>query len=87
MRNLEGDARSVAGALIGADSAAVFELAQGRQGLIDDLMVGVAAVADDEREAAGIMFECRIVEPVADWVVRRFRVRLVFTVHRCLYGV
>ena len=72
VRDLECDARSVAGALVRADAAAVFELAQRSQGLVDDLVVGRPAVADDEREPAGVVLESRVVEADTAWRCRSF---------------
>src|SRR5699024_3745976 len=72
VRDLECDARSVAGALVGADAAAMLELAQRGQGLVDDLVVGRSAVADDEREPAGVVLEGRVVEADTAWRCRSF---------------
>ncbi|GAA1801676.1 hypothetical protein GCM10009713_09170 [Brevibacterium celere] len=62
VRDLQGEAGAVAGALVGADAAAVLELAQRPQRLFDDLVVGRTAVADDESETARIVFERGVVE-------------------------
>ncbi|SIJ69489.1 Uncharacterised protein [Mycobacteroides abscessus subsp. abscessus] len=62
VRDLQRDACSVAGAFVGGDASAVFELAQRAQGLFDDEVVGLPAVPDDEGEPAGVVLERGIVE-------------------------
>ena len=81
MGHLERDARTVAGALVRADAASVLELAQSGQGLFDDLVVGRSAVADDECEAAVVVFERRIVETDAARRGRGLGGRLNAVVH------
>ena len=55
MRDLHGDARAVPRALIAAHAAAVLHVAQRREGLLHDQVVGGTAVARDEGETAGIV--------------------------------
>src|SRR5699024_8990555 len=50
----------------------MLELAQRGQGLVDDLVVGRSAVADDEREPAGVVLEGRVVEADTAWRCRSF---------------
>ena len=62
VRDLHQDAGAVAGARIGADRAAVFEVAQDVQRVGDDLMRLLALDVGDEADAAGILFQRGIVE-------------------------
>ena len=62
VRDLHEDARAVAGARIGADRAAMLEIAQDRQRVGDDLMRLAALDVGDEADAAGILFQRRIVQ-------------------------
>ncbi len=62
VRNLHKDAGTVAGARIGADCAAVFQVAQDGQRVLDDLVRGLALDVGDEADAAGVLVEPRIVE-------------------------
>jgi hypothetical protein len=61
VRNLRQNAGAVAGARIGADRAAVFEVAEDLQRIFDDLMRLAALDVGDEADAAGILVEARIV--------------------------
>jgi hypothetical protein len=62
VRNLHQDARAVAGARIGADRAAMFEVAQDVERVGDDLMRPLALDVGDEADAAGILFQRKVVE-------------------------
>ena len=62
VRDLHQDAGAVAGARIGADRAAMLEVDQNRQRILDDLVRLAALDVGDESDAAGILGECRIVE-------------------------
>jgi hypothetical protein len=53
---------TVAGTGIGADCAAVFEVAQRVQGQRDDVVAGRAAKCRDHGEAAGVTFLCWVVQ-------------------------
>ena len=60
MRDLHKDAGAVAKTRVGADGAAMLEVAQDRQGIRNDLMRLLALDVGDEADAAGILFERRI---------------------------
>ena len=62
VRNLHQNAGAVAGARIGADRAAVFEVAQDAERVGDDLMRLHALDVGDEADAAGIFLERRVVQ-------------------------
>jgi hypothetical protein len=64
VRDLHQDARAVAGARIGADRAAMFEVAQDRNRVLDDLVRLAALDVGDEADAAAILVEAGIVEAV-----------------------
>ena len=64
VRDLHQDAGAVAGARIGADRAAMLEIAQDRERVLDDLVRLAALDVGDEADAAGILVERRIVEPL-----------------------
>jgi hypothetical protein len=55
VRHLHGDARAVARALVSAHATAVLHVPQRREGLLHDEVVGGAAVASDEGEAARVV--------------------------------
>ena len=64
VRDLHQDAGAVAGARIGADRAAMLEIAQDGERVLDQL-VGLAALdVGNEADAAGILVERRVVEPL-----------------------
>ena len=67
VRNLNQDASAVAGARIGANRTAVFEVAQNVDGVVDDLMAFLALDIGNEADAAGIFFERRIVKTFGGW--------------------
>ena len=77
VRRLEQDPGAVAGLWIGAGSAAVPEIDQHFQRLIDHAMsVGTIDVGD-HANAAGVAFECRVVQPrLAHLFKPRLRVRV-----------
>ncbi len=62
VRNLDQDAGAVAGARIGADGAAMLEIAEDRQGVLDDLVRFFSFDVGDKADAAGAFAERRIVE-------------------------
>ena len=62
VRDLHQDAGAVAGARIGADRAAVLEIAEDGERVLDDLVRLAALDVGDEADAAGILVERRIVE-------------------------
>ena len=62
VRNLDQDAGAVAGARIRADRAAMFEVAQDVDRVGDDLMRLHTLDVGDEADAAGILFQARIVQ-------------------------
>ena len=62
VRHLHQHAGAVAGVGLAAAGAAMVEIAQDLDGLLQDL-VGLAALhVDDEADAAGVVLELRIVE-------------------------
>jgi hypothetical protein len=65
VRDLGDDARAVAGARIGADRAAVLEVAQGVEGGVDDVVPGGAAHGGDHRETAGVLLGRRVVHALS----------------------
>ncbi len=60
--DLREDARAVTDERVGARGAAVVEVAQGRQGVVEDVVPGAPAHRRDERDAAGIVLELAAVE-------------------------
>jgi hypothetical protein len=62
VRNLHQDAGAVAGARVGADRAAMLEVAQNADRVGDDLVRLLALDIGDEADAAGILFQAEIVE-------------------------
>ena len=64
VRDLHQDAGAVAGARIGADRAAMFEIAEDRDRVLDDLVRLAALDVGDEADAAGIFFVARIEQAV-----------------------
>ncbi len=63
VRNLHQDPGAVAGARIGADRAAVLEVAQDREPVLDDLVRLASLDVGDEADAAGVMLAERIEHP------------------------
>ena len=62
MRHLDENARAVAGIGLAAAGAAVVQVQQHLQGLLDD-RVGLPALdVDDEPDAAGLVLELRVVK-------------------------
>ncbi len=70
VRHLHQDAGAVAGARVGADRAAMFEIAQDRDRVLDDLVRLAALDVGDEADAAGILFVTRIEQAVRGRHVR-----------------
>ncbi len=64
VRHLEQDPRAVAGVGLGAGGATVVEVAQGRQRLRDDVVAGVPGQGGHEGDAAGVVLEAWVVEPL-----------------------
>ena len=62
VRDLDQDAGAVAGARVGADRAAMLEIAQDGEGILDQLVRGAALDVGNEADAAGILFERGIVK-------------------------
>jgi len=56
VRLLHQNAGAVAGAWVGADGAAMFEVEKDRQAVLDDLMRRLALDVGDEPDASGILF-------------------------------
>ena len=64
VRDLHQDAGAVAHARIGADRAAMLEIAEDAQAVFDGLVRLAALDVGDETDAAGIFLQRRVVEPV-----------------------
>ncbi|MGY4466834.1 hypothetical protein ACVWWK_002516 [Bradyrhizobium sp. LB9.1b] len=62
VRDLHQNAGAVTGARIGADGAAVLEVAEDAECVRDDLVGLLALDVGDEADAAGILFQARIVQ-------------------------
>ena len=62
LRDLHQDAGAVAHAVVGAGRAAVFQIAQDAQPILDDLVRLAALDVGDEADAAGVLVERRIVK-------------------------
>ncbi len=62
MRHLDEHARAVAGIGLAAAGAAVIEVAQHLDGLLEDAVRFAALDVDDEAHAAGLVLEPRVVE-------------------------
>ena len=60
VRHLHQDAGAIAGARIGADRAAVLEIEQDRQRILDDLVRLAPFDIGNESDPAGILFQRRI---------------------------
>ena len=60
---LDQDARAVAHQLVGAHRAAVVEVLEDLQTLLDDAVRSLALDVGDEADAAGVAFLARVVEP------------------------
>src|SRR6185503_19405077 len=82
VRNLHENAGTVAGARIGANSAAMFEVAQNDDRVGDDLMRLLALDVGDEADAAGILLHAEVVQALGRRTpsmfardVGRFRIR------------
>src|SRR5262249_31008061 len=63
--DLQGDARAVAGARIAAGCSAVRQVAEDLEALCDDLVGRLTLDGGHKSEPAGIVFERRIVQPLA----------------------
>ena len=84
-RNASGtwmqDARAVAGVRLGAGGAAVVEVAQGGERLLDDVVAGHAGQGRHEGDATGVVLVAGVVEPLAARSGRSDRVRCEGTGH------
>src|SRR5262249_11693809 len=67
VRDLHQDAGAVAGARIGADRAAMLEIAQDRERVLNDLVRLAPLDVGDEADTARILVERRIVETLRLW--------------------
>ena len=93
MRDLHEDARAVAGERVGADGAAMGQIFEDLQTVLDDLAARPAFQIGDEADAAGIVLVLRIVESLRRRR-RRPRPKLARTIsghamtssHETLYG-
>src|SRR5207302_10182001 len=65
VRRLQEDAGTVAGFLLGSRRAPVLQVAEDPERLDDDVVRRAALDVDDESEAAGIVFERRVVEALS----------------------
>ena len=70
VRHLHQNAGAVAGVFLAAASAAMIEILQDHERLLDDLVRLFALDIDDKADAAGIVFETRIVKPLFGWQTR-----------------
>ena len=80
VRKLDEDARAVTGLGVGAGRSAVLEMLERAQRLRDRLVAAHAVEPRDERDAAGVVLERRVIEallphrphpPPDCWLVRR----------------
>jgi hypothetical protein len=62
VRDLHQQAGAVTRVHLAPAGAAVIEIAQHLQGLLDDLVGGASLDMDDEADAAGVMLETRVIE-------------------------
>ena len=62
VRNLHEDAGAVAGKRVGADGAAMGQILQDLEALLDDFVARPGLQVGDEADAAGIVFSLWIVE-------------------------
>jgi hypothetical protein len=62
VRQLEQDARAVTGIHFATTGAAVIEVHQDGQGLLNNIMGTFTLHLTDETDATGVMFELRVVE-------------------------
>ena len=69
--DLGEDARAVTHERVGAGGAPVLQVAQGGQGVVDDVVPGAAAHRGDERDPAGVVLVLGAVEPLVCWLWRR----------------
>ena len=62
--DLHQDAGAVTGVRLGARGAAVLQVAQGGEGLHQDLVAGLTGQGGDEGHATGVVLVARVVEPL-----------------------
>ena len=67
MRHLHEHASPVAGKRVGADGAAMGQVFEDLQTVLDDRVARPRLQVGDEADAAGIMFSFRIVESLRRW--------------------
>src|SRR5262249_13492449 len=70
VRDLYQNARAVAGARIGANRPAVFEIAEDGERILDQLVRFPALDVGNETDAAGVLLERGIVKPTRGWQTR-----------------
>src|SRR5581483_4427502 len=68
--DLDQDAGPVAGVDLHAGGAAVLEVTERADAHLDDVVGGRALDVDDERDAAGVVFESGVVQPALVRTVR-----------------
>ena len=73
--DLDQDAGAVTDVVLGAGRAAVVEVVQGGQAPGDHLVAATAVHVDDEGDAAGVVLERRVVQPLAMGRSRAMRTR------------
>ena len=62
--NLQQDAGAITSLRIGAGGSPVIEVPQGMQAVRDDFVAGDPAQRGHEGDTAGVVLECRVVEPL-----------------------
>ena len=67
VRNLNQDARAVAGIVFASACAAMVEIVERGQAVADDLVRFPAFQVDDEAHPAAIVFVSRVVQPLCKW--------------------
>jgi hypothetical protein len=67
VRHLDQDARAVARVLLAAARAAVFEVDENLERLLDDLVRAAALEVNDEAHAAGVVLVRRVVQTLLGW--------------------
>ena len=67
VRELHQDARTVSSVLFASDSAHMVEIDEDRQTLLDDFVRFLPLHLTNETDAAGVVFELRIIEALLGW--------------------
>ena len=74
VRYLDHDSGTVAGVRLGSCRTSVFEVHQGRDGLVDDVATASSMHVDNKGNAAGVVLVLRVIEPYrAGSVLHTFR--------------